>query len=147
MAKCNFDHTAAGPGFRLNLELIVANSDQHTPLRPGMFDRDPHQSLDKLIEDDLAKHRLRGFDYRPDIQLYDRCADCSDGRERSSFLVKRRVRLVNLPYLAERTPAEVAVAGVSQIGVGDRFEAACGVEPRSGFIRDGFVLDEAVVPG
>src|SRR5271165_2144625 len=147
MAKSNFYHTTAGPGFYLNLWLIVANSNQHAPLRPGMFDRNPHQGLDELIGDDLAKHSLRGLDYRPDIQLHDRRADRGDGRGRSSSLIKRRVRLVNLPHLTECTPAKIAVAGISQIGVGDRLEAARGVELRSNFMCDGFVVDEALFPG
>src|SRR5271157_5123904 len=147
MAKSNFYHTAAGPGFCLNLGLIVANSNQHASLRPGMFDRNPHQGLDELIEDDLAKHSLRSLDYRPDIQLHDRRAYRGDRRGRSSVLIKPWVRLVNLPHLAECTPAKIAVAGVSQIGVGDRLEAARGVEPRSNFMRDGFVVDEAMFPG
>ena len=36
-----------------------------------MFDRDPQQRLDELTEDDLAGHRLRGLEHRPDIQLLD----------------------------------------------------------------------------
>src|SRR5260370_25245312 len=147
MAKSNLDHTTAGPGFRLDLELTVANSNEHAPLRPGMFDRNPHQGLDELGEDDLAKHGLRRLDYRPDIQLHDRRADRGDWRGRSSLRVKGRVRLVNLPHLAECTPTEIAVAGVSQIGVRDRLKAAHGIEPRSNFMRDGFIVNEAVFPG
>ena len=55
--------------------------------------------------------------------------------------------MINLPHLAEGTPKKIAVAGVSQIGVGDRLESASRVEPGSNFMRDGFVVDEAVFPG
>src|SRR5258707_3786669 len=113
MAKSNFDRATIGPGFRLNLELIAAKSNQHTSLRSRMFDRYPHQGLDELVEDDLARHGLRGLDYRPDIELRHRRTDRSNGGGRSSFLVERRVRLVNLPHLAESAPAEITVAGVS----------------------------------
>jgi hypothetical protein len=33
-----------------------------------MFDRDPQQRLDELTEGDLAGHRLRSLDHRPNIQ-------------------------------------------------------------------------------
>ena len=45
-----------------------------------MFDRDPQQRLDELTEDDLAGHRLRGLDHRPDIQLVDGRANGGGGR-------------------------------------------------------------------
>src|SRR5215469_18476182 len=111
-----------------------------------MFDRYPHQGLDELVENDLARHGLRGLDYRPDIQLRNRRADGGNGRKRSSFLIRRRVRSVDLPDLAVGAPAQIAVAGVSQIGVGDRLETARRVEPRSNFMCDSLVLDEPVFP-
>ena len=146
MAKSNFDHATASLSFRLDPGLIAAKSDQRTALRSRMFDRDPHQGLDELVEDDLARHGLRGLDYCPDVEVRDRRADRSGRRGRSSVIVERRVKLVNLSHLTMSTPTEIAVAGVSQIGVGDRLEAARGVEPRSSFMRDGFILDEAVFP-
>src|ERR1700756_894798 len=124
MAKSNFDHASAGPCFRLNLEFIATNSNQHAPLRPCVFNCDPHQGLAELVENDLAGYGLRSFDHCPEIQLHDRCANRSHGCGRSPFLVECGVRLVNLPDLAEGTPTEIAVAGVSNVSLADRLEPA-----------------------
>jgi len=44
---------------RLRLWLVTRKQDEQATLSARTFDRDPQQCLDKLIEDDLAGHRLR----------------------------------------------------------------------------------------
>src|SRR5882672_9833887 len=88
-------------------------------------------------------HRLRSFDYRPDIQLFDGRAEGCGGRRR--FQVQPRVTLVELPHFAERAPPKIAVPRVSQIGVGDGLKAARRVEARGQLMGQALVLDEAVL--
>src|SRR6516164_3906106 len=49
-------------------------------------------------------------------------------------------------HFTECTPTHIQVPGILKIGLGDRLYAALRVEPRSYFIRDGFLLDKAVFP-
>src|ERR1700680_3162847 len=95
-----------------------------------MLDGDPQQRLDELTEDDLAGHRLRGLDYRSDIQLLDGRANGSGGRCRDWCVAEMRMKLFELPHLAERAPAQVTAPRFPQAGVGDRLDAERAVEPR-----------------
>src|SRR5262245_54258182 len=51
--------------------------------------------------------------------------------------------LPQLSYLAEGPPPSIAVAGMPQVGVGARIEAARGSESRSQFAGKRLVLDQA----
>ncbi len=53
--------------------------------------------------------------------------------------------LVELPDFPERTPAQVAVPGISQTAMRDPIDAACGVEPRRDLVGQAFVLHESVL--
>src|SRR5271155_1134123 len=107
-----------------------------------MFDRDPQQRLDELTEDDLSGDRLRGLEHRPDIQLLDGRANGSGGRYRNWCVAEMRIKLFELPHLAERAPAQVTVPRVSEAGVGDRSDAARRIEPRGQLMGQAFVLHE-----
>src|SRR5262245_40361018 len=107
-----------------------------------MFERDRHQGLDELAEDDLARHGLRSFDHRAYIELRDRRPEGGGGWRGKGLLAQERVRLLELPDLTIGTPSEVAVPCVTKIGVGDRLEAARRVEPRAQFVSKALVLDE-----
>src|SRR5258708_12146435 len=89
-----------------------------------MLDRGPPQRCDELAENDLARHRLRGLDHRPDIQLLYGCADRRGRRRRSQFFAQPRVALVELPHLAERPPPVVAVPRIAEIGKPERLESS-----------------------
>src|SRR5260221_7557716 len=136
---------AAGRRLRLDPQLVAAEKDQQAPLGPRMLDRDPHERLDELAEFDLARNHLRGLDYRPDVQLPDGRADRRDRRRPSRFLAQPRVALVELPQLAERAPAVVAVPRVAEIGVADRLDAVRRVEARGHLMGQRLVLHEAVL--
>src|ERR1700733_1864849 len=110
-----------------------------------MLDRNPHEPLDELVEDDLARHRLRGFEHRPDIQLLDGRANGSGGRCRNWCVAEMRIKLFELPHLAERAPAQVTVPRVPEAGVGDRSDAARRIEPRGQLMGQAFVLHETVL--
>src|SRR5262249_36032517 len=53
--------------------------------------------------------------------------------------------LVELPDLPVGTPAEIAVARIPEVRVGDRLEATACVEPGRAFVGEGLVLDEPVL--
>src|SRR5271166_3727752 len=55
------------------------------------------------------------------------------------------MELFKLPDLSLGAPANVAVARVSQIGVGDGFEAARRIEARGQLMSQALILDEAVL--
>src|SRR6266436_4697645 len=110
---------AAGRRFRRGPWLVAVEQDEQATLGPGMFDRDPQQRLDQLAEFDLSRHRLRGLEHRSDIQLLSGPANGSGGRCRYWCVAEMRMKLFELPHLAERTPAEVAAPRLQQTGVGD----------------------------
>src|SRR5712672_2407537 len=112
-----------------------------------MFDRDPQQCLDKLVEDDLAGHCLRGLEHRPDIQLLDGRANGSGGRCRDWCVAEMRMKQFELPHLAISSPAQIAVAGLLQIHTGDLLEPPGGVEAGSKFIGERLIVNKAVVAG
>src|SRR6202158_1594703 len=58
-----------------------------------------------------------------------------------------RMKLFELPHLAERAPAKIAAPRLPQIRVSDCLEAACRVEPRGYLISQALVLHETVVTG
>src|ERR1700681_2822941 len=95
-----------------------------------MFDCDPKERLDELTENDLAGHRLRGLEHRPDIQLLDGRANGSDGRYRDWCVAEMRMKRFELPHLTDRSPAKIAAPRLPQIRVRDRIEAARRVEAR-----------------
>src|SRR5258707_13233169 len=95
-----------------------------------MLDRDPQQRFDELTEDDLAGHRLRGLEHRPDIQSLGGGANGSGGRCRDWHVTEMRMKLFELPHLAGRTPAQVAAPRLPQAGMAKRIEAARRAEPR-----------------
>src|ERR1700730_12398740 len=110
-----------------------------------MLDRDPQERLDELAEDDLAGHRLRGLEHRTDIQPLDGCANGSGGRRREWRIAEMRMKLFELPHLAERAPAKIAAPRLPQIRVGDRIEAARRVEARGQLMGQTLVLHETVL--
>jgi hypothetical protein len=110
-----------------------------------MLDGNHHQGLHELPQHDLAGYGLRSLDHRPEVELLKGRANRGGGRGRRSFLVQVRVVLIELPYLAERTPTEIAIAGVSKIRVCARLKAAGEIELRSEFVRNALVLSEAVL--
>src|SRR6202045_5009744 len=95
-----------------------------------MFDCDPHQRLDELTQEDLAGYRLCGLEHRSDIQPLDGRANGSGGRCRDWRVAEMRMKLFELPHLAERAPARIAAPRFPQTGVSDRIEAARREEPR-----------------
>src|SRR5277367_2464284 len=110
-----------------------------------MFDVDPHQGFDELVDYDLAGYGLRGLDHRADVQLLEGRANRGGRRGRGPFPLQVRVAFVELLHLAMGTPAVIAIPRVTEIGVGDSLKAARCIEPRCQLVCEAFVLDEAVL--
>src|SRR3979411_1358415 len=81
-----------------------------------MLDRDPHKPLDELVEDDLARHRLRSLDHRSDIELLDGRVDHGCRQRRRRSFARTRVAPIELLHLAERSPLCKATARILQMG-------------------------------
>src|ERR1700726_202743 len=138
---------AAGGGFPRDLWLVALEQDKQATPGTGMFDCDPHQRLDELTQEDLAGYRLCGLEHRSDIQPLDGRANGSTGRCRHRCVAKMRMKLFELPHLAERSPVKIAAPRLPQIRAGERIEAARRVEPRGYLMGQALVLDEALLAG
>jgi hypothetical protein len=88
-----------------------------------MFGGDPHEPLDELVEDDLAGHRLRSLDQRPDIELFDGRADGDGGGSRDWRVAEMRMKVFELPHLSECAPAQITAPRFPQTSMGYRFSA------------------------
>src|ERR1700687_3252122 len=109
-----------------------------------MFARDPQERFDELTKDDLAGHRLRGLEHRPDIQPLDGRANGSGGRCRDWCVAEMRMKFFELPHLAGRAPAKIAAPRLPQIRVGSRIEATRRIEAGSEFIGKPLIVNKAV---
>src|SRR6202034_3886596 len=128
-AQCDLNLAATGCRFRRDLWRVARKQDEQAALGAGVLDRDPREPLDELVENDLARHRLRSLDHRPDIQLLDRRAHGSGGRCRDWRVAEMRMKLFELSRLAERTPAKIAAPPLPQIGMRNGLDTARRVEP------------------
>src|SRR6202166_5162762 len=130
VAQRDLNLAKAGRRSRRDSWLVAREQDEQAALGAGMFDRDPQERLDELAEFDLTRHRLRRLEHRPDIQLLNWRANGSGGGCRECYSAEMRMKLFELPHLAERAPAKIAAPRLPQTSVGDRIEAARREEPR-----------------
>ncbi len=63
----NLDLVATSSCFGFDPLCVAFQKNQETPIRARMLDSDPHEDLDQLINTDLARERLRGYDHRSDL--------------------------------------------------------------------------------
>src|SRR5438094_6263780 len=109
-----------------------------------MLERGAHQLVEQLFQDNCARDRLRQLDHGREVEVFDRRPDRARRTGNSRLIPKLWIYLIELPYLAIRSPAEIAVPGISQIGMRNGFEPPCGVEASGKLIRNRLVVDEAV---
>src|ERR1700722_13489671 len=103
-AQRNIDQAATGRRLRRDLRLFAGKQDQQATLGAGMLDRDPHEPLNELVEDDLARQRQCGLEYRRDIQLLDWPTKGSGRGSRGRRVAEMRMKLFELPGFAFRSP-------------------------------------------
>src|SRR5260370_20450315 len=58
LSNGDLDPAVAGRGLRLDLRLIAPEKDEQTPLSPCVLNRDSHELLDQLRQDNLARECL-----------------------------------------------------------------------------------------
>ena len=63
----DFDPVATCSCFGFDPLCVAFQKNQETPIRARMLDSDPHEDLDQLINNDLTRERLRGYDHRSDL--------------------------------------------------------------------------------
>src|SRR6202166_2274614 len=100
VAQRDLNLAKAGRRSRRDSWLVAREQDEQATLGAGMFDRDPQERLDELTEDDLAGHRLRGLEHRPDIQPLDGRANGRGGRCWDWRVSEMRMKLLEVPHLA-----------------------------------------------
>ena len=77
------DSVATGYGFRRDPRLTITQQDQQAALRPRLLNRHSKQSVDQLLEHDLARDGLRQSYHGREIEMFDRCLDRPRRAERS----------------------------------------------------------------
>src|ERR1700730_5502092 len=111
--------------------LITSREDQETALSTCLLDCYSHELVDQFVQDDLAGDRMRHFDHRREIQVFDRCADRAHLSRNWRFFPEVWIYLFKLPNLPCRSPTEITVPGVSHVRMGDPFKAPRRVKSRS----------------
>src|ERR1700722_15449213 len=102
-------------GFRFDLVFSASQQDKKATFGTCMLDRDHHEGIYQLIQDDGAGNRLRRADDGDEIESVYRWADA--GREAfRSRLLSGWIEHVELLHLPVRSPAEVATPCVANIG-------------------------------
>src|ERR1700730_19388192 len=87
---------------------------------------------------------MRYFDYRRKIKVFDRCFDRARRSRYRRLFPEVRKQPVELPHLAIRSPAKVAIAGVPQIYPRYLLESLRCIEASGEFVGERLILDKAV---
>src|SRR6516165_3715036 len=130
--------------FCLYLQLINSRDNQKTSFGPGVLECRAHEFVDELFQHHLARERLRGFDHRREIELFDRCFDRARWTRRTLVLPQPRMELIELPHFSVGPPTQIAVPCVFQVEMCDVLEAVRRVKAGRKFVRDRFNVHESV---
>ena len=103
-ADCTTDRVAAGRGFRRDPRLRPSRKDQQSALGASVLDRGAHERVDQLLQHDLARHGLRHFDHRREVQMLDRRADRARRPRYWLFLPEVRIELARVAAPSRRLP-------------------------------------------
>src|SRR5690348_10171307 len=109
-----------------------------------MLDGRAHQSVDQLFHNHLARDDLRDFDHGGQIQVFDVCSCDARGTSDRLLLPELRVLPIELAYFTVCSPPQVAVPCISEVETCNLLETARRVETGSQFVRERFVVEEAV---
>src|SRR5215470_8943606 len=130
LSQRDLDRLPVGYSLRFDLRRVATKQNEQAALGAGMLERERHQGFDQALQNDLTGDGLRGRDHRADIELLDRGADGGSRQRRSRCLGEPWVLLVELAYLAQSAPAQIAMSRVPQIGVSDTVDTTRRVEAR-----------------
>src|SRR5262249_28553371 len=138
---------STGDRIRLYLQLITSRDNQKTSFGAGVLKGCTHQFVDELFQNHFAGERLRDFDHRCEIEMFDRCLDRTRWTGHAVVLPQPRIQLVELPHLSVGSPSEITTPCVCQVEMCDFLEAARRVKAGSQLIGERLVVDEAVCLG
>ena len=112
--------------------------------RAARLEDEVQERAQQLLPDHFPGDGLRRLDHREQVDLLG-LQRHGRRRARRPGLDELRVPPFEIARLAVGAPAEIAVARLAQVRVGDEHEAAPAVEARGRFVGDRFVVDEAAV--
>src|SRR5215469_12113760 len=138
------DGVATGSGFSLYPVLNTSGKNQQAALSTRVLDRGAHERIDQFLQHDLARHGLRDFDNRSQIQLFDRRADHARWTRDRLVFPKLWVQLFELSHLADSSPTKITVPCLPEVQMGKLLEPTCRIEARRELVRKRLILDEAV---
>jgi hypothetical protein len=70
---------SASGRFRIYLQLVTSRNNQETSLGACVLGGRAHETVDQFFQNHLASNCLRDFDYRREIQEFDRCHNGARG--------------------------------------------------------------------
>ncbi len=146
LARVEQPRRAPGRRDRRRGRQAIFPDQEHDPLSGArVLDHDAQEHLEQARELELAGDALRGLDHGQDVELLGPDGEGDGGGDRLAR-GEEGITLVELLDLGVGAPAEIGGAGLSQVGVCGRGQAARAVEPGGELAGDGLVLDEAALP-
>src|SRR6516162_6530867 len=110
--------------FCLYLQLINSRDNQKTSFGTGVLEGCAHEFVNELFQHHLARERLRDFDHRREIEIFDRSFDHARRARRMLVLPQPRMQLVELPHLSVGSPSQIAAPCVFQVEMRNVLETA-----------------------
>ena len=135
---------AAGGRLRLDAIVLPSGKNQETSFGARVLDGRAHQRVDQLLQHDLTRYRFGHLDHGRQIEMLDWMSGSSRSHRRSTLGSDLRIELLELSNLGIRSPAEIAVAGIAQVGRCNRLEAARRVKAAGPLVGDRLIVDKAV---
>src|SRR5215475_7497735 len=123
-------------------QLLASYGNQEGSFGSGLLDGRSNKPVDKLLHDDLAGECLGDFDYRLEIELFDRGFDRAGLTRQSLFVPQVWIELLKLPYLAIGSPTKICLPCVPQIDVRELLETPPGVEAGGQLVGERLVVDK-----
>src|ERR1700757_4755830 len=122
------DRFALSGSFGLNARRGSSRGDQNTSLGTRLLHRRAYERVEQFLQDDLARDGLRHLDHGREVEVLNgrRNRACRCGRR--LFGSEAWMDCVEVPHLAVRSPAEIAVASVSQIRARCKLETTGGIK-------------------
>src|SRR6516165_9928969 len=135
---------STGGRFRLYLQLITSRDNQKTSFGARVLKGRAHEFVDELFQLHLARERLRDFDHRCEIEMFDRYLDRARWSPRAFVLPQPRMELVELPHLSVGAPSQIAPPRVTQVVMRDLLEAARRVKAGRELAGNRFIVHKAI---
>src|SRR4029077_10378277 len=144
ISQMHCDIVSENRGLRLDLQFITDVKDQQTALSTRVLDGRAHDSLDEFFQNHFARDCLGDFDYGRQIQELRRRHDRAGRAPSWLLLPELGIELVELPYFAVSSPAEIAIPGLPQICIRDLVEASRRKEAGGKLARNRLIVNESV---